>query len=381
MTTTMTKSATISVHMLLLSLILTIATTNVIFASAFHQTTKAAATTRFARPSVSLSSVRWMSSDDVDEETATSTAVSSKPNKNKRLLVLGGTGFLGGTICNRALLEGYSVTSLSRRGTPPFPKASDGTATTTSSTATTTTATSSSSSRRSGINRIDYRRGDARQPDTVRRILAEHDDYVGVIHAIGLLFDDSSGLGNLNTFVSGSGSVPDEASTYDAITRQSAFYSIDAAMEYAQKQQQQQQRQGSATTRFPFVFTSAAEAGWPDVVGGPQIEQFLAPDWLKRYLEAKRAVEFKLLQQQSSSASPTNVLRPIIPRPSLIYSLDRPASYLPVGAFFVGNRLGLPFVDRPVTVQALSNAIIRSVNPTSTVEGILRYQDIDELSQ
>lgn len=181
------------------------------------------------------------------------------------------------------------------------------------------------------------------------------------------MFDDASGLGNLNRFVSGSGSLPDTESTYDSITRLSAFNAIEAAVEYAQ-----QSRSG---TPFPFAFTSAAEAGWPDVPGGPQIEQFLAPEWLRRYLTAKRAVEAKLQEPSVLKA-----LRPIIPRPSLIYSLDRPASYLPVGAFYVGNQIGLPFVDRPVTVQALSNAVIKAMGQDN-VRGVLRYPQIEELSR
>lgn len=181
----------------------------------------------------------------------------------------------------------------------------------------------------------------------------------------------------MNRFVSGSGSLPDANSTYDSITRLSAFNAIEATADYV-KQQQTQQQAGDGdknTSTFPFVFTSAAEAGWPDVPGGPQVEQFLAPEWLRRYLQAKRAVEAKLMEMQEQS-----LLRPIIPRPSLIYSLDRPASYLPVGAFFVGNQVGLPFVDRPVTVQSLATAIVRSISQPS-VSGVLRYPQIDELSQ
>jgi hypothetical protein len=60
---------------------------------------------------------------------------------------------------------------------------------------------------------------------------------------------------------------------------------------------------------FPFCFTSATEAGWPDVASGTFIEKNLAPDWLKCYLQAKRAVEKKLLASVPQ-------LRPIIPRPS-----------------------------------------------------------------
>ena len=36
-----------------------------------------------------------------------------------RVLVLGGTGFVGSRICLELLEAGYDVTSISRRGTPP----------------------------------------------------------------------------------------------------------------------------------------------------------------------------------------------------------------------------------------------------------------------
>lgn len=107
--------------------------------------------------------------------------------------------------------------------------------------------------------------------------------------------------------------------------------------------------------------------------GGSFIEQNLAPEWLQRYLTAKRAVETKLLQ-----SSPP--LRPIIVRPSLIYSLDRPLALPSVGAFFVGNKLGLPFVDRPVTVQALSCAMVRSMD-RENISGIQRFTEIDALNE
>lgn len=255
--------------------------------------------------------------------------------KKGKLLVLGGTGFLGQTICKRALVEGYQVTSVSRRGVLPDASTSQ----------------------------VDYRKGDARQEETIINILNEG-GYTGVIHCIGLLFDDESGLGNFNRFVSGSKSVPDSQSSYDSITRVTAFNAIDATVEYCNKNNME---------NFPFCFTSAAEAGWPEMTGGTFIETNLAPDWLRRYLVAKRAVEEKLL-----SSSPP--LRPIIVRPSLIYSLDRPLSFPSVGAFFVGNKIGLPFVDRPVSVQALSCAVVRSMDRPS-VQGIQRFREIDVLNE
>ena len=189
---------------------------------------------------------------------------------------------------------------------------------------------------------------------------------LAIIHCIGLLFDDSTGLGNYNRFVSGSGSIPDADATYDTITRLTAFNAVDVATDYVSKK-------GDTTKRLPFIFISAAEAGWPNVGGGKQVENYLAPDWLKRYLAAKRAVEEKL----SSSSS---ILRPVIFRPSLIFSLDRPGSYPAVGAFFVFNRIGLPFVDRPVTVQSLANAVVRSISREEVV-GVQRYKDVDALNE
>jgi hypothetical protein len=62
------------------------------------------------------------------------------------------------------------------------------------------------------------------------------------------------------------GIVVDSDSSYDTITRLTGFHAIDAAMEYAKEQG------GENAKPMPFVFTSAAEAGWPDAAGGPLIE-------------------------------------------------------------------------------------------------------------
>ena len=72
-------------------------------------------------------------------------------------------------------------------------------------------------------------------------------------------------------------------------------------------------------------------------------------------------------------------LRPIIVRPSLIYDMSRPAALPSVGAFALANKIGLPFVDRPVAVHALASAMVRAMGRPS-VKGVQRYPDIDRLS-
>jgi nucleoside-diphosphate-sugar epimerase len=279
--------------------------------------------------------------------------MSAASGKKGKLLVLGGTGFLGQTICKRAVLEGYAVTSLSRRGLPPDLDSE-------SSTVSSTTTGMSST--------VDYRQGDARKKESISNILQEG-GYTGVVHCIGLLFDNDSGLGSLNKFVSGSGSLLDSESSYDTITRLTSFNAIEAALEYAESEANVNSKP------LPFCFTSCAEAGWPDVAGGDFIESIM-PEFIKRYMVAKRAVEKKLM-----ACEPGQLLRPIIVRPSLIYSMDRPTAYVPVGAFTLANMVGLPFVDRPVTVQSLGSAIVAAMGQQSTVKGVLRYKDIDALNE
>jgi NAD(P)-dependent dehydrogenase (short-subunit alcohol dehydrogenase family) len=109
-----------------------------------------------------------------------------------KILVLGGTGFVGGTIAKEAVQRGYSVTTISRRG---------------------------------GDNEeVDMRKGDATDPAVLSTVLQEG-GYVAVIHAIGMLLES-----DLNKFASGSGSVPRKGSTFDEVTRQTAFNAIAAVV-------------------------------------------------------------------------------------------------------------------------------------------------------
>jgi len=208
--------------------------------------------------------------------------------------------------------------------------------------------------------------GDATNPSDVKSIVSEAD---AVVHAVGLLFDVESGLQGLNTIVSGSKSQPDpEKSTYDNITRKTMFNIIDAVEAKAKNPLNALK----GTGKIPLAFVSCAESGWPDVQFGDFVEEKLAPEWLRKYLVAKRAVESRL---SSSSA-----LRPVVVRPSLIWSWDK-LDVLPIiPVFNFANFVGVPFVDKTVRVETLADAIVAGIEDDSIV-GVQRFKEMEELSK
>lgn len=259
----------------------------------------------------------------------------SNSNGGRRLLVLGGNGFVGREVCRLAVQRGFQVTSLSRRGENPEPGNQE-------------------------LDQVNWVKGNAVDAGVVSDLVGEAD---AVVHAIGLLFDSNSGLTNLNLIVSGSGSTPDDTSTYDRITRQTAFNLINSI-------------KGKLRMPFspptPMMFVSAAEAGWPDVALGEQVEN-VAPAWLKEYLVAKRAVEGEL-------RSSADVIRAAIFRPSLIWSWTK-FDVLPViPVFNLLNAIGVPFVDKTVTVSTLSKAIMAALEDES-VSGVQRFPEMEELEK
>ena len=115
----------------------------------------------------------------------------------------------------------------------------------------------------------------------------------------------------------------------------------------------------------PFVFVSAAEARW----------DFRAPvGWLEEYLVAKRAVESRL-----ATLNEKRKLRASWLRPSLVYTFEKPAALPAVFAFALGNAVGIPFVDRPVTVDTLARAAVRALSDGKT-SGCLDYREMERLA-
>mmetsp|Transcript_6607 Transcript_6607/g.18810 ORF Transcript_6607/g.18810 Transcript_6607/m.18810 type:complete len:297 (-) Transcript_6607:1567-2457(-) len=256
----------------------------------------------------------------------------------KNMVVLGGTGYVGSRVAKEAVEAGYAVTCISRRGVNPEPNDA-------------------------ALSKCSWVSCDATQEQELGKVLAAADPDV-LVHAVGLLFDVDSGLKNLNLIVSGSKSVPGEKSTYDAVTRVTA--------ENALKVLRSKVNKPLMGKKVAYAFVSAAEAGWPDVPLGDKVES-LAPEWLSRYLEAKRSVEGSL-----NAAAGSN-FRPIIFRPSLIWSWGK-LDVLPViPVFNVANALGVPFVDKTVRVEDLASAIVEACSDES-VSGVCRFKEVESLS-
>lgn len=260
--------------------------------------------------------------------------------KPMKVTVFGGTGYVGSQVCERLIKRGHEVTALSRRGVNPKPDSKE-------------------------LSQVTWVSGDATDMKTVEGLLKDSD---AAVHCIGLLFDVDSGLANLNKIVSGSGSVPGEASTYDAITRTTAFNVIQGI----EKKQSSIMNVMNKDKKFPFCFVSAAEAGWPDVPFGKTIDEKIAPGWLQKYLIAKRAVEQRL--------KGSNAIRYAIYRPSLIWDWTK-LDVLPViPVFNFASAIGIPFVDKTVRVETLADAIVAGLE-NDNISGVQRFGEMEKISE
>jgi len=251
----------------------------------------------------------------------------------KRLLVIGGNGFVGREVCRNAVQQGFKVTSLSRRGECPLPDDEF-------------------------LSQVEWTAGDALDKRTIDAAVSKAD---AVVHTIGLLFDANSGLVALNRFTSASSSKPTEESTYDNITRKTALMVISAL-------KSRFSLPGAAPV--PMAFVSCAEAGWPDVPLGEQVEA-VSPEWLQRYLAAKRAVESEIVSSDK--------IRPIVMRPSLIWDWKK-FDVLPViPVFNLASAVGVPFIDKTVRVETIGKAIVAGLLDTQ-VKGVQRFPEMETLA-
>ena len=197
-----------------------------------------------------------------------------------RLLVVGGSGYLGREVCRSAVKSGWSVTSLSRRGTNPEPESEE-------------------------LSQVTWLSGDAADEALLTALCECSDAYV---HSCAMLFDSESGLAQYNTITSGSGSETAEGATYDTAIVGTALPLLAAAQ---------------ATGGGPFLFVSAIGAAG----AGAELFGKAAPNFfLSRYLAAKTSVEEAMVRYRErfeAAPSARGALLPLVIRPAPMWSTDK----------------------------------------------------------
>jgi anaphase-promoting complex subunit 7 len=126
----------------------------------------------------------------------------------------------------------------------------------------------------------------------------------------------------------------------------------------------------------PFVYVSAAEAGWQSNELGWKIEHNVALGWLGRYLSAKRAVEAALTAEAAAAG-----LRPIIARPSFMWDptkLDI-LPLLPIWATGDALNIGNGTFSPPLRVETAGAGIVAAAADGS-IRGIVSSRQLIELA-
>ncbi|CAG8423989.1 unnamed protein product [Penicillium salamii] len=275
----------------------------------------------------------------------------------KRLVVAGGSGFLGSRICKSAAARGWTVTSLSRSGEPRWETVSD------------------SKERPSWEGSVEWAKADILKPESYKSYL---NGASAVVHTMGILLEadykgvvqgkepiisglqrafSTSKLGSQNPLARREGEAlqPKESDgqlTYELMNR-------DSAIALAQE---------STNEHVPaFVYISAA-AGAP-----------LLP---ARYISTKRDAEAAI-----TSTLPD--LRSIFIRPGFMYDSSRKFT-LPIamGGFvasefntFLGNKLGFlgAMAEKPLKVDVVSEAVVEALEDEST-KGAVGTKQIEALA-
>ncbi|KAG6814385.1 hypothetical protein H0H92_010971 [Tricholoma furcatifolium] len=303
----------------------------------------------------------------------------------RRILVVGGNGFIGSAICKAALAKGIQVTSVSSSGLP-FRTAKG--------------------HEPAWVSKVDWQKGDALHPETFAHLFPQVD---GVVHTLGTLIEDSTykkylkrgdilGLvGILPKGILGDNGNPLEKSTdisrrgsYDVMNRDTALRvceafvasSSDASLHNAPR---------------PFVYISA--------------EDIFRPIIPARYIETKREAE----QGIDALLDGRPQYRGVYIRPSLVYhahhrplttppavlldlssnvhakippALPSPSSVLRhIGAIFshdtkstsaldsIANALTIP----PIHVDHVAAAVCSVLDSSNPVCGIVGVQRMREL--
>eukprot|EP00301_Raphidiophrys_heterophryoidea_P023133 c7110_g1_i1.p1 GENE.c7110_g1_i1~~c7110_g1_i1.p1 ORF type:complete len:296 (-),score=80.48 c7110_g1_i1:87-920(-) len=267
-----------------------------------------------------------------------------------RLLVVGGSGFIGRHVCRAAVQRGIKVVSLSRTGAPP------------------------SLGEEAWMRHVDWQKGSVFDADLTAQLV---NDCQGVVHAVGRLVDEST-AGFLGQFYRAlkQGTTPDQATvddqTFDQINRDSALKIASVA---ATNPASSTSTTATPATARSFVFLSTALL---DVIS-PSSPFAAGPTG--RYLQAKSEVEQELEQYSAELLRVVNVRLGVVyddvtiqthPLAVLSGFASAPSRLLP-GTFPL-------VIPQPIHAHVAANCIVEcAVNPR--FQGVIQHTQLTPIAE
>ncbi|KAF8238963.1 mitochondrial protein [Tricholoma matsutake] len=256
----------------------------------------------------------------------------------KRILVIGGNGFIGSTVCKAALARGIQVTSVSSSGLPYR---------------------TGKGHTPAWVSKVDWQKGDALEPDTFAHLFSQ---VGGVVHTLGTLIEDGKykqalkegnivGLvGSFFRAVTGDHGNPlernadrDRKGSYEVINRDTALRVCEAFVSSSASEDVK-----TNNIPRPFVYLSA--------------EDIFRPVIPARYIETKREAEQGIESIMLSKPD----YRGVYMRPSLVYHAHHRPLTTPVAVLL--DLSATLHSKLPPTIPTPSN-ILRTLGSTFSHPG------------
>ncbi|KAI9288236.1 hypothetical protein BC943DRAFT_318045 [Umbelopsis sp. AD052] len=270
----------------------------------------------------------------------------------RKILVVGGTGFLGLNVCKQAVWRGWEVISLSRRGLP---------------TGTT------SNSQGEWKSEVQWVAGDSTEPDSYKEILEGVTD---VVHTVGILMENDYKQ------------IVQAKSVTDAIDGVGSVFGQLLGM----KDNGNPFKQDSTTPKVTYemmnrdtaISLAKAAAGTPSIQSYIYVSATdLFPCISPRYITTKREAERYLFSRPE--------FRSVVLRPGFMYSDARPATLPLAGVIEALNTVAGPcsrdvaslpmgtlMTTPALNVDRVAEAVIESI-ARPTLKGILDVGDMEKL--
>ncbi|KNE63121.1 hypothetical protein AMAG_08284 [Allomyces macrogynus ATCC 38327] len=263
----------------------------------------------------------------------------------KRMLVVGGTGLVGQHVCRAAILRGWHVTSVSRKGSPAWAVPGD------------------------WADTVEWISGDVTDPNLpLAQLVRMHDKPVdAVVHAVGILFQTpvlneivnapsiSASLCAVHRLVTGQAR-GDASLEFDALQCASAIRLADELGMAASE--------ATITTNQPHVPAM--------IYVSAEVTRAMEYAVRREYLVTKRRAESHILAQAQR-------LRPVVLRPGLLESKFRPLTRPMAWASSIASAItGL--VPPGLHVADLADAVVGAAEH-SEVSGVLGPQELATLAR